>query len=61
MGTVFIILRESVLPIPWDMVLRVAGLITSMFDLPWVNVHFFFYISIVVILLTEMFEIKIRE
>lgn len=36
-----------------------AGLITSMFDLPWVNGAFsLFYISIVVILLTEMFEIK---
>ena len=36
-----------------------AGLITSMFDLPWINGAFsLFYISIVVILLTEMFEIK---
>lgn len=36
-----------------------AGLITSMFDLPWVNGAFsLFYISIVVILFTEMFEIK---
>ena len=36
-----------------------AGLITSMFDLPWVNGAFsLFIISIVVILLTEMFEIK---
>ena len=36
-----------------------AGLITSMFDLPCINGAFsLFYISIVVILLTEMFEIK---